>query len=71
MEIDINTGISICTLLVWSFSAGVVWQKLKALEKAVMNGITTEQQRQAQAIENLKATCHERGKIYDKLNVEI
>jgi len=34
------TIVIISNLVVYSFSAGVVWSRLRSLEKAVLNGIT-------------------------------
>lgn len=34
------------------FAAGMLWQRMRALEKAVMNGITARQDKQENEIEN-------------------
>lgn len=36
------------------FAAGMLWQRMRALEKAVMNGITERQDKQEDDIKELK-----------------
>ncbi len=60
------------------FAAGVLWQRMRSLERTVLNGITSRQDSQEEAIEKLTVTtsvmaerCGSREKWINKLEQQI
>ena len=47
----------VVNLIVWAFSAGVVWTKLQNLEHRVLNGITTTLKEQGNEIQKIERRC--------------
>jgi len=74
MEININTGINILTIIILAFNTGIFIQKIRNLEKLVSNGVSKQLDTlnsvtiaQGEKIANIQATCVERGKQLDTL----
>lgn len=67
----IDWNVDVVVLITVVFSMGVTFQRLRSLERAVMNGLNHRVSGLCTRVSSLESRCVERGKVLDAIQEKL